>query len=360
MLPREADEKIGFKKMEGSTIGAGPWLFDSYQPGSKWVAKKNPTYGPFPGKPNADELVVPIMVAQDARTTAFRGRQIDLHGPLPTEVASIKASNPDVKWKEQILAATNTWMLCGNVQEKPFNDVRVRRAISVAIDREAWLTSPNLRDGKIESGPVTWGMGDWKLAPDKHGEAGQWLKYDVARAKQLLAAAGYPDGFETTLHQTPQYGASYMTEAELLQEFLAKAGIKASINNVEYSRWISEHYTGKYSGLFWGPDNLDRLTQQFLSRYASWSSRNHPNVKDPEVDRRLADWRAIIDLQKAKEAAWELQKWLTDQAYAVFRPQNYGAVAWQPYLKNYEGEAEFLYDYGIRSSFLWTDPVQKG
>lgn len=360
VLPREGEEKIGFKKMEGSTVGAGPWILDSYQPGSKWVGKRNPNYGPFPGAPYADELHVPIMVAQDARTTAFRGKQLDIHGPLPTEVSSIKASNPDIKWKEQILQATNTWMLTYNVNEKPFNDIRVRRAISLAFDREAWLKSPNLRAGKIESGPVTWGMGDWKLDPDKHGEAGQWFKYDVQKAKQLLSAAGYADGFDTELFQTPQYGASYMTEAELLQEFLAKIGVRAAIKNVEYSQWISQHYTGKYTGMFWGPDNLDRLTQQFLSRYASWSTRNHPVVKDPEVDRRLAAWRAISDLKKSKEAAWDLQKYFADQAYAVYRPQPFSASAWQPYLKNYEGEAEFLYDYGFRSAFMWTDPVQKG
>lgn len=360
VLPREADEKIGFKKVEGATIGAGPWILDSYQPGSKWVAKRNPEYGPFPGKPNADEMHALIIQTQDGYTTAFRARQVFAHSPLPQEVASIKASNPEVRWNENFFLATNTWMLAMNVQERPFNDVRVRRAVSLAIDRQAWLRSPNLKAGKIESGPVTWGMGDWKLDPDKHGEAGQWFQYDVAKAKQLLAAAGYPNGFEVTMVQTPQYGASYMTEAELLQEFLSKVGIKVNIQNVEYSQWITQQYLGKYSGLFWGPDNLDRLTQQFLSRYASWSSRNHPNVRDPDVDRRLAQWRAITDTQKAKEYAWDMQKFFADQCYCVFRPQPYSYVAWHPFLKNYEGQPEFYYDYGFRWAFLWTDPVQGG
>lgn len=360
VLPHEADEKIGLKLMDAAVIGAGPWILDSYQPGTQWVAKRNPAYAPFPGWPVADEFRSAIINVPASRTSAFRARQIDIHNPQPQEVASIKASNPDAKWKENVWLPYDTWMIAMDTQSKPFNDVRVRRAVSMAIDRQAWLKLPSVGNGKIESGPVTWAMGDWKLPPEKMGDAAQWLTYDPGKAKQLLAAAGYPDGFETTLNLTAFYGPSFQTEGELVQEFLGKVGIKASINTVEYSRWISETYLGKYTGMVWGPDSLDRLTAQMIRRYSSWSDTNRSKVNDPDLDRRLVEWRGISDPQKSKETAWDLQKYMVDQSWAIYRPEAYTAFCWQPYVKNYEGETEFAYETFYRSTFLWTDPVQKG
>ena len=361
VLPREADEKIGLDKIEGATIGAGPWLFDSYQPGSRWVGKANPDYKAFPGVPYLDQNIALIIASGAPAEAAFRAKQIDIGGAAtPANIPALKASNPDIQWHQGWYAATSTNVLVMNVAEPPFNDIRVRHAVSMAIDRDSWLKTPfYAAGGKLESGPVTWGEGDWKLDPSQLGTAGQWLKYDPQQAKQLLAAAGFPNGLTTTLSQTPQYGADSTAQGELMQQFLGKVGITANIATIEYSQWIATTYLGQFHGLMWGPDNLDRLSQQMLSRFASWSTRNHGNVKDPNTDKMLADWRAISDTQKSKQAAWDIQKYLADQSYWVFAPQGTSNSAWQPYLKNFEGETVFDYENGFRNAFLWTDPVQK-
>src|SRR5438876_292271 len=126
---------------------------------------------------------------------------------------------------------TNDVVMAMNNSLKPFTDVRVRRAVTHAVDRPEVLKGVMFGMGKLLGSNVD------PLNP-YYVDLSRAMPYDVPRAKRLLAEAGYPNGFETTLKVTPMY--NYTVRAgEIIAGQLAKAGIQARLEQIEWTQWLS-------------------------------------------------------------------------------------------------------------------------
>ena len=97
---------------------------------------------------------------------------------------------------------------------------------------------------------MPWALTEWWLDPQSadEGPAAQYFKYDPAAARQLLAAAGYPNGLQVTLVSTPGYGDVFVQGAELVQQDLKSGGIDASIQMQDYAQYIATTFAGKFEG----------------------------------------------------------------------------------------------------------------
>ena len=135
--------------------------------------------------------------------------------------------------------------------QPPFNDVRVRRALSLAIDRQAIIDAVWVR-GEA-SGPMPRGMREWSLPIDQLGEGAKYFRHDPKEAKRLLAEAGYPNGFKAPLTATAGYGQDLIDAVQLVLRDLKKVGINAELKLQEYGAYQSTTIQGKFEGMTVGP-----------------------------------------------------------------------------------------------------------
>ena len=145
----------------------------------------------------------------------------------------------------------------------PFNDVRVRRAISLAFDRQGLLDAVAEGVGVLNPA-VPAAFKEWSLPVDQLGEGAQYYKHDPARAKKLLAEAGYPNGFQATVSYAT-YGSTVMVDSlQLLLKYLKDIGIDAKANQQEYGAYIVSTFYGKYESMAFGPQTPFLEPDNFL------------------------------------------------------------------------------------------------
>jgi len=333
--------------------GGGPWIIEDFKPGSVVRHVANPEYRKVFGIPYADRLDVAILANGAPRLQAFVGKKIDYYAPQAGELETVQKARPDAKFVDDKFAPTRTQALFFKTTEKPWDDVRVRRALSMSVDREGW--GKTLRYAyKWESGPVTWGYPTWKLAHDKMpADVSKWVKFDPAEAKKLIEAAGVSAATAFELHMYP-YNNSYTPEAQFLIESMGKIGVTAKLKVYDYNNWIANAYIGNYKGLLYGPDNLDRLTQQLADRLLDTSSRNHSDIKDKETQQYLKDFASAKGPQDAKPVVDKIQIRSIDQAFAVYSPQPVSPAMWEPSIQNYGGESAINYQgTGYKDAYHW-------
>ena len=133
----------------------------------------------------------------------------------------------------------------------PFNDVRVRRAISHAIDRQGMIEAVWMR-GELPPA-VAPGLAEWSLPIDQLGEGAKYYRYDPKEARRLLAEAGYPKGFKTTLTATGGYGRDLIDAAQMVLRDLKEVGIEAELKLQEYGAYQATTGQGKFEGMAMGP-----------------------------------------------------------------------------------------------------------
>ena len=146
--------------------------------------------------------------------------------------------------------------LAFRTDKAPFNDVRVRRAFSLAVDRKKWVAQFLEGQGCEDHGPVPAPMREWKLPAKELGEGAQWLEHNPALARKLLAEAGFPNGMKVKCTNWPGYGPEYVEELELLAFYLKQIGVELQIVNEEYGNYIRGSFLGKFDEASWGPSSL--------------------------------------------------------------------------------------------------------
>src|SRR5260370_40415501 len=137
--------------------------------------------------------------------------------------------------------------------KSPFNDVRVRRAFSLAVDRRKWVSQYLEGQGYEDQGPVPGPMREWKLSAQHLGEGARYLEHDPALARKLLAEAGVPGGLRVKCTSWPGYGSEYVEDLERLAVELKQIGVEAEIVNEEHWQDRSGSFVGKLCEGSWGP-----------------------------------------------------------------------------------------------------------
>ena len=234
----------------------------------------------------------------------------------------------------------------------PFNDVRVRRAISHAIDRQALIEAVWVRGAPTPA--VSRGLEEWTLPIDQLGAGARYYQYDPQEARRLLAEAGYAKGFKTQLTVSSGYGRDLLDEAQLLQRYLKDVGIEAELKIQEHGAYVATTVQGKYEGLVRGPIGIAWEPDRRLYRaYASDSSLNTGHVNDPTVTAMVKEQRRTKDLAARKKIIHDIQRYAAEQQYYVYLNSTTVTGTWQPYVKNYAPNQSF--DYGNRAAALWLE-----
>lgn len=338
ILPKEGVE--GQFDLATDAIGTGPFVLEKWEDNVQATFKKNPKFYEE-GKPYLDEVIFKVVPDQGSRIAAFRTGQADTIGSLsPEELDQLIKTNPDVTVFEALFATQEQLYL--NMKKEPFNDLKVRKAISMAVDRQSMVKA--IYGGGETSGPVNPSLGDWSLPLE---EREKLQPYNPEEAKKLLEEAGYPDGFDTTLMVTNGYGEQLVRVAQWIAEDLRNIGINAEIEVVEYATYFSERWPNVdydmgvgYQTYFQEPDEWLR-TQLHTN-----GARNWYNISDPELDKMLDEQRLILDVDQRKEYVHNIQRYVLENLVNPIPISTYYTkTPRQPYIRDSYPHASYGYGY---------------
>jgi peptide/nickel transport system substrate-binding protein len=305
-----AIKKEGNKGFADNPVGTGPFSFQSVTRGQQLVLKANPNY--WGGAPKVANVIMRPIPDATARVAALRSGQVNwIEVPPPDNVPTMS--------KDGFQVLTNSydhvWPWVFNMQQKPWNDVRVRQAANYAINRQALVKN-------VLQGTADPALQVAAKANAAYRNSNDIYSYDPAKAKSLLAAAGYPNGFNNSLSFTSM-GCGNMVPIpmnEALQQDLAAVGIKVTLQPVEWASMLTDYFVGKI------PGNADMinisLSMQQEGFWSTWFGGSSPiNVgkySNPKVDALFAQAKATLDDTKRSDLYAQASKLITEDAPWLF------------------------------------------
>ena len=357
ILPKEAEAQFKDFNRPEAVIGTGPFVLKTYDKGVRVAWERNPDYF-VKGLPYLDGVAMEITKDAAARLSLLRSGRVEfghIWGYASIEEGtSLKQTNPELP-----LTLTRTigqGYVYMRTDQPPFNDVRVRRAISLAIDRKGWNDALMEGKGCLDSGPVPCAMTDWKLDASKMdaAKAKYHVGYDPAEAKKLLAAAGHASGFTTPAYHWPGYAPPWRSYYELVVDNLSKIGINVELKPEEYGKYISTTYLGKYEKMAIGPVTpFTEVDDWLFGHFQPEQPNNRSHVADAELSKLLHAQRRELDPKKRKEIVDEIQRYVADKAYYAYFPNPPQYIAHAPNVKGYKFHDG--YGLGPRLMYTWLD-----
>ena len=295
-------------------VGTGPFKFVAWDRGQRVVLEKNAGYWKHPVK--IDRVIYRPIVEGQARLTELLTGALDLIVDTPPDFVPQLESNPKVMVLKQV--GVHVWYLGINNQKKPFDDKRVRQALNYAVNKEALVRDVLKGTGSFSRGPVlpnTWGA----------DAALKAYPYDPERAKKLLAEAGYPSGFSTTLW-VPESGSGMqlpVAMSTVIQSNLKAVGVNVALQTMEWGAYLAKLRTKEQDlfALSWMAGNEDPDLVMYPLLHSSQWTPNGPNralYKNEKYDELLHQARLTTDQKKRAELYREAQRILVDDAPWVF------------------------------------------
>jgi len=293
-------------------IGTGPFIYKKYQKDSVIRYIVNKEY--WAGRSPLDQLVFSITVDPSVRFQKLKTGECHLiTEPSPVDLAAMK-KHPKIKVMQR--PGLNVGYLAMNVEKKPFNDVRVRKAIHLALNRESYIKAVYLNHAIVAKNPIPPTI--WSYNDDIKD-----YKYDKEnkRAKKLMKQAGYPNGFSTELWTLPvsrPYNPNGKKMGELMQADLAKIGIKVKLVSYDWPTYLAKSKAGKHQmlQLGWTGDNgdPDNFLNTLLSCNAVKSGANRARWCNTEFDNSIIAAMTIDKRDKRVQKYRQAQKTFKDQA----------------------------------------------
>jgi peptide/nickel transport system substrate-binding protein len=353
IAPEVAGKYGDLKKVE-TAIGTGPFLLEHYEPNVKTVFKRNPNYFRA-GQPYVDQVEWLVVDDESTALAMYRTGQIDA-GPWNNwavrqpDLESLKQSHPHLRFQDMLATnATTIWM---RTDQPPFSDVRVRRAISHAIDRQEMIEAVWMRGEPSPAVPR--GLAEWSLPIDQLGDGAKYYRYDPQESRRLLAEASYAKGFKTVFTTTGGYGRDLVDAAQVALRNLKEVGIEAELKLQEYGAYMATTGQGKFEGMAMGPYVLGWEPDSSLyGPYTPDQPRNRGHVNDSKLAAMVKEQRRLKDPEARKQLIFDIQRQAAEQQYYVYLSSAMITSSWQPYMKNYAHNLTF--DYGSRIAALWLD-----
>ncbi|MFC1939750.1 ABC transporter substrate-binding protein [Chloroflexota bacterium] len=357
VVPREVIEKFGDVKDWKNQIGSGPYTLVDYVEGNSWTMERNPDYWDidplFPQNkvPYVDKITGARIKDKAAQMAAMRTSKVDVWWGYYLirweEAKSLRESNPELKWMGE--PGTSPMMMYMRTDLEPFGDIRVRRALGMAINNQEIADTYYGGEAVVFCFPVV----PYDMKPfnqifiplEQHSkEAQMFWGYYPEEAKKLLAEAGYPDGFKTNVICSPED----VPMMSILQSYWSDIGVDCEIDVKEKSVWKAIHTKHEHDQMIAKTGTMAQPWKFVAHRPGP--AQNLSIIDDPVLNEAYDTIAANFFDDTAKIEAWQsIVRHLTDQAYYVQLPVSYNYAVWQPWIKNYHGE----YGIGYHSHWNW-------
>jgi dipeptide transport system substrate-binding protein len=317
------------EKVDTTPVGTGPFQLVAYQKDAVIRYKANPDY--WRGQAKIDDLIFAITPDASVRYQKLKAGECHLMPyPNPADLEAMK-SDPDINLLSQ--EGLNVGYLGYNTEKPPFDDPKVRLALTMAIDKDAIIDAVYQGAGKAATNPIPptiWSYNDQV----------EDTPYDVEGAKKLLAEAGHEGGFQTDIWAMPvqrPYNPNGRRMAEMIQADWDKIGVKAEVVSYEWGEYLKRTAEGEHGTflLGWTGDNgdPDNFLHTLLGCEAVGSANRARWCYEP-FNKLVVDAKQISDQEQRTE--------LYEQAQVVFKEQAPWAtiahsVVFEPMSKNVQG-----------------------
>lgn len=325
MVPRET-EQVG--DLKAVALGSGGYKLKSYERGVRLVWERNPDYF-LPGQPYLQEVHWLMMPEMQSQTAAFRGGELDNLPELsPTEAKALRATTRNM---QEYFELTNSMMhVAFNVKVPPFDNVKVRQAISLGLDRQALIDTAGQGEALLH-GPIPVGLGDFAFPQE---ELRKLYPYDPQRARQLLAEAGFPNGFKATalVNATTR---ETKAASEVGKDQLAKIGVDVELDMPDYATYLARRADRRFDMGFINMSAFPDPHTWLYGLYWTGNPRNYYNISDPDLEKLIAAQAEEYDVAKRKQIIFEAQRMIIDKAYLLplLAAKRYDLV--YPYVRNF-------------------------
>jgi peptide/nickel transport system substrate-binding protein len=341
IYPPEVIEEFGDMSDWENVVGTGPFILKDYVPGSALTLERNPNYwGMHPLYPE-DRMPyldgVNMLIIQDASTrlSAFRTAKIDaLIGVSWEDRDGFLATNPELEEVRVLNSAPSCLFM--RTDTEPFDDIRVRRAMSMAVNNEEIANEYYGGNAEVLAFPIAPvpGFDDMYTPLEQLPESTRELyEYHPDKAKQLLEEAGYPDGFQTEI---VCYNA-YEDLLSIYANYLGEIGIDMKLDVKEYGV-----YTSIYNSL-----SHTQMSIRYMSSvvpfglYAFLPGRPHNQsiIDDPHISEVYQQMSVnVFDEEVRRPLMRDLTKYILDQCYFLQIPAQYSYTLWHPWLQGFYGQ----------------------
>ena len=296
-----------YENQDTAPVGTGPFKFVSRTPQQDFVMERFEDYWGAPAW--LDKVTYKICENADALVMNLNGGSIDLCAHLTSAQAS------QLNQSFQVLEGTMNLVqaIYLNNQAKPFDNQLVRQALCYAIDRQGIMDMVADGHGTAVGSSIYPAFAKYFLPElvDKY-------PHDVAKAKELLAQAGYPDGFDMTI-SVPNNYQPHMDTAEVVAEQLREAGINVTIQPVEWSTWLDTIYNGRqFQATVVGVDAANMTARAMLERFTSDYGKNFINYNNPAYDTLFQQAINAQDEATQTDLYKQMETMLADTAANVY------------------------------------------
>jgi peptide/nickel transport system substrate-binding protein len=333
-------------------LGSGPFMFDSAQNGVSITFKKNPDYYDKP-YPYVDQVTAFIVTDESKRVADFSAKSVDISWLfLPDSRDQLKKQRPDAKFDEQQGISGYIYM---RTDKAPFNDRRVRQALSMGINRKALREAITKGEG-IEDQAMFVGMAGWARQVKELSGAKYW-DFNPAEAKKLLEAAGATNLSFTWDHaDAPVYTQAYVDTATLTQaQWKESLGVTVKDQQAPYAQYISTTYQGQYDFMGHSPRAVPYYVDALSDQYYWGTARARINlsyVNDQRWNQLLDKQRGQYTMDERKATIKQIEDLLSEEQWQIYFSTDTRTYFWNPDVTNYRPTAFFPYTHLMKT---WKD-----
>jgi peptide/nickel transport system substrate-binding protein len=344
-------------QMRTHPIGTGPFKFVEFKQNESIKLTKNENYWKK-GMPYLDGIEFTIISNRATAVLAFVAGKVDM--TFPTEmtkalIADLKKQDPTAICEiGPINVSTN---LIVNRENPPFNNIELRKAMALALDRKAFIDI--IYQGAADAGgtllPPPEGV--WGMPPEMlktipgYGDT----QKDREQARAIMTKLGYGPNNPLKIKVSTRNLATYRDPAVVLIDQLKTIYIDAELDTVESSQWFAKVARNDYSvGLNLTGNGVDDPDQAFYENYACGSERNYTHYCNKELEALFDKQSVETDVEKRKKMVWDIDKKLQEDVARPILMHARSGTCWKPYVKNMTIMSNSAYN-GYRYEDVWLD-----
>lgn len=325
-------------------VGSGPFQIVDFVPGNSNIYAKNANYwgkekigGVEYKLPFIDKFTYRTIKDEATFIAALRTAKLDILEAIRWQnVDELKRSAPKLQWSKW-LNMSGTF-LAMRVDTKPLDDIRVRRALNMAVNKEEIVSAYYNGNAELFAYPQHPDYGAYFEPLSSMPESIKELfRYDPVKAKKLLAEAGYPNGFSFKV-QVCSCNPDHMDLLPLVAAYLEKVGVKIDVQPMEYGAFLSAMTSKTNAAGYFMNNGHTNPTRTLHKSFYTKEVWNPSQWSDPAYDAKLDAMYREPDEQKRIELIRDMTREILDKAPYVWLPTPYNFTAWWPWVKNYGGE----------------------
>jgi peptide/nickel transport system substrate-binding protein len=325
------------KNMRTRPIGTGPFKFVEFQRNVAIKLARNPDYWKK-GRPFLDAIEMRIIESRSTRVLAFISGEFDMtfdRDITAPVLVDVRAQNP--KAVCEVAPNNVSANLIVNPEKAPFDNLKVRQAMALALDRKSFVDILEKGDGLIGGIMLPAPEGQWAMPPEELAKLpgyGADLAANVAAAQKIMASLGYGPDKTLKVKVSTRNIAIYRDPAVILIDQLKRIYIDGELEPIDTSVWYNKILRRDYSiGLNLTGVAVDDPDANLIENYTCASERNYTKYCNAEVDKLIFAQSKEVDVAKRKQLVWEVERKLATDVARPIILHNVRGTCWQPHVK---------------------------